>query len=71
MSWVRFTRGFDWTPADKQSVTISYPAGHVDKVTRECAREAVSRGCAQRIRAPKDAASARALKAQTVAPEPL
>ena len=50
--WVRFERAFDWTPPEKRLVTMSYPAGHIANVPRDCAEKAVAAGAAVRTVAP-------------------
>jgi hypothetical protein len=50
--WVRFQRAFDWTPPEKRLVTMSYPAGHIANVPRDCAEKAIAAGAAVRTVAP-------------------
>lgn len=52
MAWVEFTAPFDFTPKANRAVTIAYPAGHRGSVTAECARAAIAKGRAKRIRTP-------------------
>lgn len=38
--WVKFTAPFDWKP--KRSVTLSYDAGQVVNVVKECGEAAIA-----------------------------
>lgn len=69
--WVRFIAPFDWSPPERQAVTLAYPAGHIDRVPRACATAAVAAGRAVRVRAPRTVAMARALKAGAAPAEDL
>lgn len=53
MPWVRFTADFDFKP--KPAVTIAYRAGMERLVTTGCARLAIERQRAERVRKPKAA----------------
>ena len=47
MAWARFLARFDFSPtAMRGRVTISYKAGTVANVTRECRAAAVAKGAA-------------------------
>lgn len=53
MPWLRFIADFDYTPTNRPQVTYGYLAGRADRVTRECARQAVDvRGVARVIPTP-------------------
>lgn len=52
MAWVRFTEPFDWSPRERPTVTVAFPAGAFN-VRRDCADRAVKQGKAVRIKAPK------------------
>lgn len=41
---IRFTRRFEYTPADNRYVTIAYPAGYEGEVDQECADLALASG---------------------------
>lgn len=59
MPWLRFTADFDYTPANRPQITYGYLAGRADRVTRECARQAVEvRGVAFVIPTPANRAEA-------------
>lgn len=60
--WVRFTAPFDWSPPERQAVTLAYPAGHVDRVPGAYATAAIAAGRAVRVSAPRSAAAAKALR---------
>lgn len=62
MSWVRFTAPFDWTPPERRQVTVAFPAGHVGRVTRECALAAIAAGRAVRVKSPRSRAEANAVR---------
>lgn len=53
MPWVRFTADFDYTPANRRSITYAYLSGQARRVTRECKRQALERGVADEIPTPR------------------
>lgn len=61
MPWVRFNAAFDFTPRAARGETTAFKAGHARNVTRECAADAVAKGKAVRIPAPKTRAEAEQL----------
>ncbi|WP_025199121.1 hypothetical protein [Brucella sp. BO2] len=50
MAWVHFIKDFNYM---KPSFTIAYKAGMTLNVKRECADEALAKGCAKAVRAPR------------------
>ncbi|RVH50701.1 hypothetical protein CN212_10545 [Sinorhizobium meliloti] len=50
MAWVRFSANFNWV---QPGFTIAYKAGMALNVTRACADEAISKGVAVKIAAPR------------------
>ncbi|RVG22969.1 hypothetical protein CN233_30310 [Sinorhizobium meliloti] len=50
MAWVRFSANFNWV---QPGFTIAYKAGMALNVTRACADEAISKGAAVKIAAPR------------------
>lgn len=50
MAWVRFSANFNWV---QPGFTIAYKAGMALNVTRACADEAINKGVAVKIAAPR------------------
>jgi len=50
MAWVEFSANFNWV---QPGFTIAYKAGMALNVTRACADEAISKGVAAKIAAPR------------------
>lgn len=50
MTWVRFDHSFNW---GQPGFTIAYKAGMALNVTRACADEAISKGAAVKVAAPR------------------
>ena len=53
MVWFAFTKEFDYRPTGEHRVTISYRAGDIEQVTRECATRATELGCGHRTSNPQ------------------
>lgn len=65
MAWMKFTKDFDFSPADLNGhVTVAYKADTTVNVTRECADQALALGRAEETSAPakEDANPAPAMK---------
>jgi len=50
MTWVRFDQSFNWV---QPGFTVAYKAGMALNVTRACADEAISKGAAVKVAAPR------------------
>lgn len=52
--WLRFIRPFDFDPpAFGGRATVAFPAGHVGRVTRDCAAAALAAGAAFEVTPPR------------------
>lgn len=58
MTWVRFIKDFSFKPTVNS--TIDYKFGHVVNVVQRCADEAIAKGAAEPLAAPKKTAAASA-----------
>ncbi|WP_139975839.1 hypothetical protein [Ochrobactrum sp. CGA5] len=50
MAWVHFVKDFNYM---KPSFTIAYKAGMTLNVKKDCADEAIAKGCAEAVKAPR------------------
>ena len=50
MAWVHFIEDFNYM---KPSFTIAYKAGMTLNVKKDCAEEAIAKGCAKAVKAPR------------------
>lgn len=51
MAWVHFIEDFNYM---KPSFTIAYKAGMTLNVKKDCAEEAIAKGCAKAVKAPRN-----------------
>jgi hypothetical protein len=52
--WISFERDFDWRPLRHARLIIAYRAGAKELTTTACAKAAIAKGAAKKIKKPAD-----------------